>query len=289
MVRHPRRLAILVGAKKADVEVVPGKLEVVGVAAEEGDLLLGRKHQPHVGVFAGPVEMVGAPLVERDDVAAQSAGRQRFLLDLGHHAASGSGRLVRRHVPLHRRLHAAGHVLDRHEDVEFEVVALELVGTRGRGEPVAHVIVPLVPEFGDGIGADMVVGEHEAVGGDERPRAAGAEPHRRLLEVGQPLRREFGPVVLFQGRERLVEEPHPLVGGGRGHGHASGHDDHEPHDRATQDDNKRPGNAWCVHGRNPTRSPSEKDRHNPPASPPKAHEKDRRLPRSTLLLTFLKA
>ena len=45
------RLAVLVDAEEADVEVVSRVLEVVRVAAEEGDLLLGRKDQPHIRVF----------------------------------------------------------------------------------------------------------------------------------------------------------------------------------------------------------------------------------------------
>ena len=68
MVLHPGRPAMLVGAEEADVEVEPGKLEVVGVAAKEGDLLLRREDQPHVGVFLRAVEVVGASLIERDHV-----------------------------------------------------------------------------------------------------------------------------------------------------------------------------------------------------------------------------
>ena len=43
IVRHFGRLAVLVDAEEADVEIVAGILEIVGVAAEEGDVLLGAK------------------------------------------------------------------------------------------------------------------------------------------------------------------------------------------------------------------------------------------------------
>ena len=46
-----RRLAVLVGAEEADVEVVARVLEVVRIAAEEGDVELGGEHQADVGVF----------------------------------------------------------------------------------------------------------------------------------------------------------------------------------------------------------------------------------------------
>ena len=45
------RLAVLVDAEEADVEVVARVLEVVRVAAEEGDLLLGGEDEADVGVL----------------------------------------------------------------------------------------------------------------------------------------------------------------------------------------------------------------------------------------------
>ena len=45
------RLVVLVDAEEADVEVEARVLEVVRVAAEEGDLLLGREDEADVGVL----------------------------------------------------------------------------------------------------------------------------------------------------------------------------------------------------------------------------------------------
>ena len=164
VVRHPCWLAILIGPEETDVEVVAGKLEVVGIAAEECDLLLGREDEPHVGIFLGSVKMVEATLMERDHVAPQAGGGERLLLDLRHHLAAGSKRVGRRHPQRNGRLHAGGDILDRDEHVEFKVVALEFVGLGGRREAVAIIVVLRVAEFLQAIGPDMVVGEHEAVG-----------------------------------------------------------------------------------------------------------------------------
>ena len=54
------RLAVLVNAEEADVEVVAGILEVVRIAAEEGDRLLRGEDQPHVGIFLVAIEVVRA-------------------------------------------------------------------------------------------------------------------------------------------------------------------------------------------------------------------------------------
>ena len=62
------RLAIFVHPKKADIQIVPGILEIIGIPAEEGHLLLGREDQPHVVITFVPVKMERAALVECDDI-----------------------------------------------------------------------------------------------------------------------------------------------------------------------------------------------------------------------------
>ena len=52
------RLAVFVNAEEAHIQIEARILEVVGIAAEEGDILLGREDQPHVGVFFEAVEVV---------------------------------------------------------------------------------------------------------------------------------------------------------------------------------------------------------------------------------------
>ena len=130
-------LAVLVGAEEADVEVVAGILEVVGIAAEEGDVELGREDEPDVGVLLVRVEVVLPALIERDHVAAQAGLVVRFLLD---RAPSPPRRATRRGVVVHarldRRVHPVGHVLDRDQHVQLEVGGLHLLGAGfGRRKP----------------------------------------------------------------------------------------------------------------------------------------------------------
>ena len=136
VVRRLDRLAVLVDAEEADVEIVAGILEVVRIAAEEGDVLLGREDQPHVGVFLVAVEVVQPALVERDHVAPQAGLVERLLLDGVHHRAALFLRLGRAGGRLHRRVDPLGHVLDAHQHVQFRVGALELLGLRAGVEAV---------------------------------------------------------------------------------------------------------------------------------------------------------
>ena len=73
------RLVVLVDAEEADVEVVARILEVVGIAAEEGDLLLRGEDQADVGVLLVAIEVILAALVEGDDVAAAGSGLVRAI------------------------------------------------------------------------------------------------------------------------------------------------------------------------------------------------------------------
>ena len=80
------------------------------------------------------------------------------------------------------------------------------------------------------VGADVVVGHHQAVGRDERARAAAVEADgRRLLQVLEPLGGRLEAVLLLELLQRqVVEEPHALVGvhdTSRGQGGDEGGDD----------------------------------------------------------------
>jgi hypothetical protein len=58
--------------EQADVQIEAGVLKIVRIAAEEGDVLFRREHQPHVGVFFQTVQVVQAALVQGDHVAPQA-------------------------------------------------------------------------------------------------------------------------------------------------------------------------------------------------------------------------
>ena len=84
------------GAEEADVEVVAGVLEVVRVAAEEGDVALWREDQPDVRVFLGPIQVVAGALESVTTSLPQARTLLRLLLDVFMTAA---GPLARRPVP----------------------------------------------------------------------------------------------------------------------------------------------------------------------------------------------
>src|SRR2546430_16400229 len=89
--------AILVSPQERDVEVVTREVEVVGIAAEEGDGELGREDEADVLEAAVPVQIVAAAVIKRDDVAADlrvAAGA--FLFDLRHRALLCLGELLAR-------------------------------------------------------------------------------------------------------------------------------------------------------------------------------------------------
>ena len=228
----PRGLAVLVGAEEADVEVVARVLEVVGVAAEEGDGELGGEDEPDVGVFLEGVEVVAAAVVERDDVAPKTRLVRRLLLDRRHRSSLGDGGGTVVAPRLDGREHAIGHILDGDQNVELEVGRFHLVGV-GPGEEAVLVIVFLGgADLLKHISADVVVGHHQAVGRDERPRAAAVEPDGRRLQVLDPPGRRLEAIRLLQVLERqVVEDPHPLVGQRRrGRGECREDDQGEDHE-----------------------------------------------------------
>src|SRR5215469_1849301 len=84
MSRRLHRLAVLVQPHESTVEAEAGKIEIIEVAAKEGDRELRRKHQAYIAVLAVFVELVLAALVERDHLtAARRITLTRLIRDLG--------------------------------------------------------------------------------------------------------------------------------------------------------------------------------------------------------------
>ena len=81
------RLVVLVYAEEGDIEIVPGKGEVVGIAPEKRDIKLRREHQPHISVLLILVQVVNLSGIENHDVAAQSRAGSAVFLDLRHSGA----------------------------------------------------------------------------------------------------------------------------------------------------------------------------------------------------------
>ncbi len=206
-----RRLPLLVGAEDGHVEVVARVSEVVVVAAEEGGLELGREHHADVVVLLVTVEAVlGAP-VERHDLAAEALGLEALRLEGRDGRLALLARLRRRGARLHRALDLGGDVFHGHEDAHAHAGHGELLRRRLGVEPVAHVVVLGRAQALEGAEGHVVVGEDEAVLGDEggaRPRVHGGE-----AEVVQKRRGRLEPVALLDELERrVVVGPHALVG-----------------------------------------------------------------------------
>ena len=211
-IRHLCRLAIFVGAKQADVQVMARELEVVRVAAVKSDLLLGRKDEPHIGVTLEAVKMIRPALPKRDDIGAQARAVLGLLLDSGDDLAARGKGVCWGGVIGHRGVDAGGDVLDGLQDVEFKIQAFDLLGRRGRVKAVAHIIFFLRADFLQRVRADVMVGNQEAVRAQETAGPAGVEAHGGFLQVVKP---RLGSVELIPFAEQLarwlVVEPHAFV------------------------------------------------------------------------------
>ena len=213
-VRGLNGLAVFVDAEKAHIEVVAGIFEIIGIAAEERDALLRGEDEADVGVFLEAVEVIGAALVESDDVAAEPGLGERFFFDFGGDLAAGEHGGLAGGTDGDRGIYAQGDVFDGLENVELEIDALLFVGRGFRVESVAEIIVFFVGKFLDIVGADMVIGDDETITADEGAGAAVVETNRGQLQPIQKLVSYREPVRLFDsGARELVEEPHAFVGG----------------------------------------------------------------------------
>ena len=207
---------MLVGTKKADVEIVAGILEIVGIAAKERRVELRSEDQADVSVFLVRIKMVLPALIEGDHVAAQARLVGRFLLDLGHRLPPGLlGRGVVQ-AGSHTGGDARGHVLDADQHIELEIGGLGLLVVGLGEEAVAVVVLVLRAELRQCVGADVVVGHDQPVNRDERPRPAIVEPHRRRPQMIGPSRRRLETIPgLERAQREVVKHPHPFVGAGR--------------------------------------------------------------------------
>ena len=94
--------------------------------------------------------------------------------------------MLGRQLRLDGRVDPLGHVLDAHEDVQLQVVTAFLLSPRLGMEAVAVIIVVLVAELLQTVGADVVIGHDQAVRRDERAGAAAVEAHRGFLHMFEP-------------------------------------------------------------------------------------------------------
>src|SRR5215471_221322 len=117
MLGRDYRPSVLIKTQEREIEVIAGKVEIVGIAAEEGGGKFDREHQPHVGIFAVGVEFVLAAVVERDDLAAiyRIAALTSIFFDRGNDAVSRA-QILRTVLLLGRVIHVRRDVADRRKN-----------------------------------------------------------------------------------------------------------------------------------------------------------------------------
>ena len=170
------RLAVLVGAEETDVETEARILEVIHVATERRDTVLGRHDEPHVGVFLVAVQMIFAALIECDHVATEACFIERNSFSMAAVIARRSGEcLGRLHLRRDCRIDALGHVFDGLQHVQFKIGTFQLFVRSLRVIAVVEVILVLGAELLQRVGADVVVGDDQAVRRDETAGAAAVE------------------------------------------------------------------------------------------------------------------
>ncbi len=184
---HLGRFALFINPEQADIQIVARVLEIIGVASEEADIRFRRENQPHIRIAFVTIERILAALEERHHIAAQTSGLERLLLQTAHHFAPCLERLFGAHFGLDRRIDAFGHILDAHQDIELQIVALELLLTAGRIKPIGQDILFLRGKLLERPGSDVMIGNHQPVFRNKRARAAVVETNRRFLQMFQPL------------------------------------------------------------------------------------------------------
>ncbi len=210
MLAGVRRLAIFIGPHEAHVEIEARVGEVVRVAAEEGDLLLGREHQPDILVALEPIELVlPAPVHAHHLAGPVFLALAALLLDGVDHLGSLSRGGLGIHLRSRGPRDAVGYIGDLLQLIEEQPGTGALIlSPRGVEAVGQEVLTRLGRGLDAGPGAVMIA-HHQSVPRNERRGAAVAVTQRRELDMGHPAVAggelvPLGPIVL-RGN---VERPH---------------------------------------------------------------------------------
>ena len=172
----------------AIVQVVAGIGEVIGIAAKECDLLFRREHDPHVRVFLVAIQPVFAALIQRDHVGAEAGFVQAFALDR-RRSRPCAWRIPAPLCAFPSAASCTRAVTSSMETRTFTSRSGDFISSRGsaRVEPDLDVVV-----FGRRIllqlpPRDVMVGQQQPGGADERSRSAVVQPDARKPDVIEPL------------------------------------------------------------------------------------------------------
>src|SRR5437868_12111599 len=212
------RLAIFIYAKECDIQVVARELEIIRIAAKKGHLKFRSKNQPHIGVLFETIKVIESAGVERDYVAADAGSGGTIFFDAGHRrfANFGSGGVV--HAGMDGGVDFVRDVGDLLDDIQFQAGAAQLVFGARSIEGGAEKVVAGMRESLQAILRQMVIGDGQAIGGDEGARSAIIEAHRSQANMIEPLGSEGESILGLDLRHRRgIEQPIAFVGNtGRG-------------------------------------------------------------------------
>ena len=188
-------------------------LEIVHIAAKPCHGRFRSKRQLHFRVPPITVKVVHTPVVKRDHIRPQAGLFQRFLFNECHHRAS-RGILARRiGFGFHRFFYSGCHILNAHQDIQFQIRARQLVLRPLSQKTVLQQVPRRGTQFGKRIGTHMVVGNHQTTARNKGPRTTTVETNRRRLRPVQPRLRQVELVPLLkQCLRRIIQKPHAFVG-----------------------------------------------------------------------------
>ncbi len=172
IVLAPNGLPILIHAEQREIQVVARVCEVVGIAAEERDLLLRRKNNPHIGVLLVAIQPVFPALIQRHHVGAEAGLLQALALNGGDHVLALGEFLLGVACPLQGVLDARRHVFHRDQNVHFQIGRLDFFRGGACVETRLDVVVfrrRILLQLSQ---RDVVVGQQQARRTDERSRSA---------------------------------------------------------------------------------------------------------------------
>ncbi|GBC83468.1 hypothetical protein HRbin10_02616 [bacterium HR10] len=200
VVLRANRPPILVHAKEREIQAVSGIREIVGIATEEGDLLLRREDQTHIGIALVAVEPVFGSVIERHDLRMRAGRLAALPLDARDLRPPSFERLALAHAGSNRGVHPRRHVLHLDEHVKRQVRALQLLPRRAGVKAIAHVILLGGGHLLQLRERDVMVGEHKSIRAHERSRPSVAEAHAGESKMIEPILSWREPVSLAELR-----------------------------------------------------------------------------------------
>src|SRR5438309_5280977 len=206
-------LAVLVYAKECDIQVITGKLKVIRIAAKKGHLKFRCKNQPHVGALFETIKVIESSGVERDYVAADAGSGGTIFFDAGHGCLAGlrGGSVV--HAEMDGGIDFVSDVGDLLDDIQFQAGAAQLVFGARSIEGGAEKVLAGMRESLQAILRQMVIGDGQAIGGDEGAGSAIIEAHGSQANMIEPLGSEDESILGLDLRHRRgIEQPIAFVG-----------------------------------------------------------------------------